>query len=644
MNYKQLEDAVKAVIKENGNEEITGELLQAVLLTMIRSLGTGYQFMGVATSETEPGTPDQKVFYFFYAQEETELANFGLTVGAGLSVLLWGTEWTAQTIEIGGGVESLIVPTTWADLKALRDAGELIPGMRYRITDYVATTTQENTRSANHPFDIIVVADSANTLNENATAIQHEGDTYFANSDLAAWKLKYCLDNDASRFIWADNRLLPAWIASPDVLNGEHLPYQGMHTIDGAEAVGELPIYGTQEQAVRESGMEGAIGWCCWDSEEGLLVYPSSRASGLAFLTDDYTIEETYAAELEFTPNTPELGKGVIYKMTDEFANKVGFDFKGIQFKRYQVLRSNMVYDAAYVSQEKAVIYANTLAANINAYKYQLYGFPYPKYGGSAFSSYFEEPSAQIDDSAIYISLDDPEWVTDIHIICKIEENSFGWFFLFNSETEEATDWSLAGKDNGVLNNDISKIKELPSTIFFGDDCYSNTFENKCLSNTFGNHCHSNTFGENCLCNTFGTGCLDNTIGGSFKYNVLGGQCNHNTFGHNCYNNIFGAGCNYNTFGHDCYNNIMQNGCYDNTFGAECYSNYLGVNCKYNTFGIGCGDNTFETPTGVQYCIVTSGVNGEQIPFIALSESAQIACYKQDGTLVVKFIAEAFSS
>ena len=92
----------------------------------------------------------------------------------------------------------------WSSLKTLRDGGNLVPGKWYRITDYVTKTVQENTQSANHAFDIIVRADSASSLNENAFAIQHAGDTYFASSKLNAWKLKYCLDNDTTRFAWAD--------------------------------------------------------------------------------------------------------------------------------------------------------------------------------------------------------------------------------------------------------------------------------------------------------------------------------------------------------------------------------------------------------------------------------------------------------
>ena len=100
-----------------------------------------------------------------------------------------------------------LLPTksvNYAELKALRDAGKLLAGRKYRITDYVTTTTQTDTRSAGHAFDIIVVADDEHTLNENARAILHKGDTYFAGCKLGAWELKYCLDNDTTRFAWAD--------------------------------------------------------------------------------------------------------------------------------------------------------------------------------------------------------------------------------------------------------------------------------------------------------------------------------------------------------------------------------------------------------------------------------------------------------
>ena len=60
------------------------------------------------------------------------------------------------------------------ELISLRDSANLKPGQQYRIIDYVTTTKQENTQSARHQFDIIVTADSTNTLNEEARACLHE--------------------------------------------------------------------------------------------------------------------------------------------------------------------------------------------------------------------------------------------------------------------------------------------------------------------------------------------------------------------------------------------------------------------------------------------------------------------------------------
>ena len=99
------------------------------------------------------------------------------------------------------GIESRnILNTTYSGLVTLRNNSALSPGSYYRITDYVTTTTYAESRSVGHPFDVLVLATSESTLSEDAFALQHEGDTYFSNSDLSAWKLKYCLDNDAERF------------------------------------------------------------------------------------------------------------------------------------------------------------------------------------------------------------------------------------------------------------------------------------------------------------------------------------------------------------------------------------------------------------------------------------------------------------
>ena len=102
-----------------------------------------------------------------------------------------------------GTASNQIIAISYTDLKTLRDNVQLVPGQQYRITDYTCTTTQENTRAVGHQFDIIVTALDEFTLSEEAQAIQSSNDGYFDGSNLSAWKIWYCLDNDTSRFAWA---------------------------------------------------------------------------------------------------------------------------------------------------------------------------------------------------------------------------------------------------------------------------------------------------------------------------------------------------------------------------------------------------------------------------------------------------------
>lgn len=74
-NYQTLKSAIQEVVKTNGNNEITGALLQQILLAMINLLGSGYQFVGIATPTTNPGTPDQHIFYI--ANGSGVYVNFG---------------------------------------------------------------------------------------------------------------------------------------------------------------------------------------------------------------------------------------------------------------------------------------------------------------------------------------------------------------------------------------------------------------------------------------------------------------------------------------------------------------------------------------------------------------------------------------
>lgn len=74
-NYEQLKQAVSDVIKTNGKQEITGAILESALLSIISIVGENSTFAGIAVPETNPGTPDQNVFYI--ASQAGNYSNFG---------------------------------------------------------------------------------------------------------------------------------------------------------------------------------------------------------------------------------------------------------------------------------------------------------------------------------------------------------------------------------------------------------------------------------------------------------------------------------------------------------------------------------------------------------------------------------------
>ena len=73
--WEQLKRDIAAIIKENGSQEITGELMQQVLLGIVTQLGSGATLAGFADPETEPGEPDGNVFWL--AREAGTYNHFG---------------------------------------------------------------------------------------------------------------------------------------------------------------------------------------------------------------------------------------------------------------------------------------------------------------------------------------------------------------------------------------------------------------------------------------------------------------------------------------------------------------------------------------------------------------------------------------
>ncbi len=308
--------------------------------------------------------------------------------------------WTPLTAG-GGSSTNGVTSTTWQELKDKRDAGKLIPGSLYRITDYNCTTTQENTQSAGHQFDIVLLALSENKLAEEGWAMMHnniydvtfsDGVTkkcyfyvtliqdgtsygnvvdvetllgigseglfgvnasfvvneeektattdyydstaltaenltynYFQNSNLSAWKVWYCLDNDTDRFAWADDSVDEGNLASITINVVADRVY--LRDVSNDTILADINAYAWTSTYI------------VMGHEEVETIYTNSETPQIGDKTwhprnQSFTGHEitsyTPAHEGTGLPN----GRGVIYRLIDEWNNDVGYDFKNIQFIR----------------------------------------------------------------------------------------------------------------------------------------------------------------------------------------------------------------------------------------------------------------------------------------------------------------------
>ena len=417
-----------------------------------------------------------------------------------IDATLWNSYESPEAMGLLSGVKNI----TYSDLVTLRNNSNLAPGQQYRITDYVTTTVQDNTQSAGHLFDIIVTALSNNTLDEEAYAMCSERDTdnYFGTSELNAWKLWYCLDNDRERFGWAD------------------------------------------------------------------------------------------------TTN----GKGVIYRMIDEFNNDCSYDFKNIKY--YHNGMGTYVYTFTWIDENYNVMDSSVFGNNGTlTFNGKIYGV-----SNNVIKPYYtisDTPDEHTGDYVRQQCLNNIVFISDYSYqgkgndgFCGCNNNSFG---------------------NECYKNSFGNYCYANS---FGNYCYNNSFGNYCCSNSFRNECYANTFGSNCDYNSFGNDCNYNSFGNECQYNTFGNNCDYNSFGNKCYknsfvnncnNNSFGNNCCYNTFGNNCYKNSFVDECYSNSFGNECYSNSFGNDCRYNSFGNDCRYNSFGNSCRNNlfgnYCYANSFVN-----------------------------------
>lgn len=131
--YQAIKAVTNAYIRTNGRQEITGAILNAVMVATIDSLGRFYQFVGVATPSTDPGVIDQNIAYL--ASTPGEYTNLGgVTLDQGeFAVIKFDGEWRKEVV--------FIIPSKVSEL--VNDLGYITNA----VSDLVNYYTKEETET-----------------------------------------------------------------------------------------------------------------------------------------------------------------------------------------------------------------------------------------------------------------------------------------------------------------------------------------------------------------------------------------------------------------------------------------------------------------------------------------------------------------
>ena len=554
----------------------TGRVVQmkfdilSIILSLVRSSSSeaGFAVTAEKSSLTISGTnengSDVWTINSFNAQEELTF-DYTPTTDSQKPVTSGGIK---TYVDDAIGANAPMTEITYSNLVTARNNNNLKPGTLYRITDYQCTTTQENTRSAGHQFDIVLLALSEDKLAEEGWAMMHDniydvtfGDgvtrkcylhydelddtlyvinidtllgvisdlnevsineenhtattnlysttlseenlpyNYFQNSKLEAWKVWYCLDNDTSRFAWADDSVdesTPARIEMLRPVGGNRIL---IRTQENDTTISNIQYYAWMDgqsiyHTLSETPQSG-------DDIYGY-IYPTPSVSGHM---------DKYGEVVSFTPAHESTGgRGVIYRLIDEFNNDIKYDFKNILFKR-------TITDGQYDENgTETWCYTLNVWYNNICQDASIVGNTLPNDEGYISGAY---------------------------------DNVFGYATANDLYLDGVNTFTFVLGDNVMLSFDDDGV-------YFG-----------IYSNTIGNSFHNNTIGNDFALNTIGNDFSSNMIGNNFYSNMIGNYFYSNTIGTGFNANMIGNYFNFNTIGNNFFSNTIGDYFYSNTIGTK---------------------------------------------------------------------------
>jgi len=430
----------------------------------------------------------------------------------------------------------------YSELKAKRDGGELVPGKYYRITDYITATAQENTRSAGHQFDVVVLALDKRTLSENAHAISHEGDTYFNNCKLNSWKIKYCMDNDTTMFAWADTSNGKGVIYYMKDEYDNECPYDFKNIQFKRIAINQIASSDLSEATLRlikatflhDNNSDRHFGSSNFLGK----TYPKTPTMTFGYNNNEYEWYYTFNGRLS------ENGYDVSY----------GYDLTVHKFRLEDDCIASLEEGDASNTQDKC--YGNKI--NVCT-------------------------SEKIGDGLYYKGR---------RVLNDIVFSSSMSYCYYDTMMEQ---WQYK---TSVCTGNI--FAEGCHSNTFGGDCISNKFGQGVNSCLFGDAIKDNVFGGETSNNMFGCNIYGNTFGDGASHNVFGGETSNNMFGCNMYGNTFGDGVSHNVFGNENWYNVFGDSIQGNATGNDILSIVFGNTIVNNVFSNGIKDITYTDNNGVK--------------------------------------------
>jgi len=389
----------------------------------------------------------------------------------------------------------------------------------------------------------------------------------------------------------------------------------------------------------------------------------AAKHSGDSYFSDDlekwrlwYALDNnTYRFSWADSTN----GKGVIYRMIDEFDNDVPYDFKNIL--TVQAPKITLAYRSSCIYRRDPTKDANNYYGWLYCGYWPMGYLSQPKYVYTDTTSPTTSSSVYSDTNGTIATRSyDGATVTITETALDAQFMEYYTFsYVDSSETTVGDASSRSGSSQCLCNtimpafrngyvSSSGRFQDINRTIFItgtgntnvynnylGYNNYNNVFKysskysslsvyNNTIGNNFKNNTIKDSFHSNIIRNLFS----DNTIGKSFMYNIIGNYFQYNTTGENFENNTFGNNCQHLTFGNYCNYITFGNNCQYITFGNSGSAIYY---CRYNIIDSGCqylyinGSGTASSSSYLQNIHIHLGVRGTSSAYKTITVSRNLA-------------------